>query len=97
MQKLKDDEWLRLFEEFKKFEGTAKDFCKANGVNDKTFYSRRRKMLGSNEDNKVHIVPIVPEANDNDLNFVIVNGNKIEFNNTLAHDQLSAIIKGLTQ
>ncbi len=37
MQKLKDDEWLRLFEEFKKFEGTAKDFCKANGVNDKTF------------------------------------------------------------
>lgn len=54
-------------------------------------------MLGSNEDNKVHIVPIVPEANDNDLNFVIVNGNKIEFNNTLAHDQLSAIIKGLTQ
>lgn len=97
MQKLKDDEWLRLFEEFKKFEGTAKDFCKANGVNDKTFYSRRRKMLGSNEDNKVHIVPIVPEANDNDLNFVIVNGNKIEFNNTLTHDQLSAIIKGLTQ
>ena len=77
MQKLKDDEWLRLFEEFKKFEGKAKDFCKANGVNDKTFYSRRRKMFGSSKDNKVRIVPIVAEANDDDLNSVIVNGTKL--------------------
>ncbi len=43
MQILKDDEWLRFSEEFTKFEGTAKDFCKAHGVNDKTFYSRRQK------------------------------------------------------
>ena len=53
-------------------------------------------MLGS-KDNNIQIVPIVAEANNDVLNFVIVNGNKIEFNNSLTHDQLSAIIIGLTQ
>ncbi len=54
-------------------------------------------MFGSDEDNNVHIVPIVTDANDDDLYFVIVNGNKIEFNKSLTHDRLYAIIKGLTQ
>ena len=59
MQKLQDDEWLRLFEDYEKFEGTAKDLCKSNGINNKTFYSRRLIMLGFDEDNKLRIVPIV--------------------------------------
>ena len=45
MQKLHDEEWLRLFDEYENFEGTLKAFCTANGINDKTFYSKRRKCL----------------------------------------------------
>ena len=34
---------VRLFEEFKQFESTAKDFCKANGVMIKLFIQEDEK------------------------------------------------------
>lgn len=42
--RLTDEEWLKTIYEANSFEDTLKEFCSLKGINDKTFYSKRKLL-----------------------------------------------------
>ena len=42
------EEWLKIIHEADSFEGTIKEFCSLKGINDKTFYLKRKIITSRN-------------------------------------------------